>query len=82
MVNKKTVHIYIKIPFWLIWGCLITFYVYVSLGFKQIPSEEEEKQEREYKHQNSNLHPEDVKNKKEEIICTAFTNYGIHIWYK
>jgi len=48
----------------------------VSLGFKQIPSEEDEEQERNFKRQSSNLHPDDIENKNNEIICTAFTNHG------
>ena len=59
-------------------GCLITLYVYVSLGFKQIPSEDDEEQERNFKRQSSNLHPDDIQNKKEEVICIAFKNHGFH----
>ena len=59
-------------------GCLITFYVYVSLGFKQIPSEDDEEQERNFKRQSSNLHPDDIQNKNKEIICIGFKNHGFH----
>ena len=57
-------------------GGLITFLVYASLGFKQILSEEEERQSKQNKRLSSNLHPEDVKmTKKKEILCIAFINH-------
>ena len=53
-------------------GSLIALVVYVSLGFKQIKSEEEEEEERSIKRQNSNLHPDDMGSKLNEIMCVAF----------
>jgi len=50
--------------------------VYSSLGFKQIKTEEEEEHEKSFKRQNSNLHPEDIKTKKEEVLCVSFTRIG------
>ena len=57
-------------------AALITVSVYSSLGFKQIKTEEEEEHEKSFKRQNSNLHPEDIKTKKEEVLCVSFTRIG------
>ena len=50
------------LPFYVVGG-LITFCVYISLGFKQIVSEEEKQQINMQEPLSSNLHPEDVKTK-------------------
>ena len=51
-------------------------FVYASLGFKQIKSEEEEKADKELKRQGSNLHPDDKISRKTEVICVAFTHHN------
>ena len=55
---------------------LLTLYVYISLGCKQIKSEEEEETERSYKKQSSNLHPDDMISKQSEIVCLALYRHG------
>ena len=51
-------------------------YVYASIGFKQIISEEEEEDNQLLIHQTANFHPDDkiAKNKKKmEIMCVSFS---------
>ena len=45
----------------------------MSLGCKQITSEEEEVEQKKF---SSNVHPDDFDQKTREIYCTSFTNYG------
>ena len=52
---------------------MIALFVYISLGFKHIKSEEEEEEERTLRRQNSNLHPDDMASKTTELMCVAFT---------
>ena len=46
------------------------------MGCKQISSAEEMEQDKTLSSFVSNRHPDDFDPKKEEINCTAFTNYG------
>ena len=55
---------------------IITLFVYASVGFKQIKSEEEEEQAKVLKRQGSNLHPDDKISRKTEIICIAFSQHN------
>ena len=57
-------------------GGLITLGVYISLGFKQIKSVEEEESERSFHRQNSNLHPDLMKDKRTEILCIALERHN------
>ena len=52
---------------------MITMYVYASLGFKQIISEEEEEENQVLTNQRVNFHPDDKIPRKTGIICVAFS---------
>ena len=53
-------------------GAVIALIVYISLGFKQIKSEEEEEADRSLRRQNSNLHPDDMSSKGSELMCISY----------
>ena len=50
--------------------------VYISLGFKQILSPEEEEREKSLQRQSSNLHPDDTNNRRTEILCLAMERHN------
>ena len=57
-------------------GALITLGVYISLGFKQIKSDEEEEREKTFQRQNSNLHPDLMDDKRTELLCIALERHN------
>ena len=75
----KDWNVYFNISFWIqILAFLLTLLLYLSLGCKQITSEEDEEvdQKESANLHLYNVHPDDLDQKNREIYCTAYTNNG------
>ena len=59
---------------------IITLGVYISLGFKQIKSDEEEESEKSFQRQNSNLHPDLMNDKRTKLLCIALERHNKFEW--